>query len=133
MIETPMVNIGDEQIKIKFDVQAQLDVGLALHMMSRGLTKPKFSDVIENIDTADDREIAVLLLHGLAGSNRAEGFTIDVGMDYVTKLIDKHQIWVAQNSKSMTDVKMHWAKLRKEIQDAGYKGMHLDFMVSPTV
>ena len=133
MVETPMVNIGNEQIKIKFDVQAQLDTSLALYMMSRGLVKPKFADLIENIDSADEREIAVLILHGIAGSNRAEGFNVDIGMDYVTKLIEKHQIWVAQNSKSMQDVKMHWATLRKEIQNAGYKGMHLDFMVSPTV
>lgn len=133
MVETPMIMIGNEPIKVKFDIQAQLDTSLALYMMSRGLVKPKFSDIIENINDADERELTVLIMQGIAGSNRAEGFNIPIDMNYVTNLIEKFQIWVAENSKNMNDVKIHWAKLRKELQDAGYRGMHLDFMVSPTV
>jgi hypothetical protein len=129
-MDSQIIMIGNEPLKVEFGVQSQMDVEQTLFMISQGMLKRNFLDIINNI--SDTRDIVILLMQGINGANRVEG--IDKRIDFMdaAKMFDKQMQYIGETAKNNEDVSNLYNAFKESIRNAGLKGMHLDFLIRPT-
>jgi hypothetical protein len=129
-MDSQIIMIGNEPLKVEFGVPSQMDVEQTLFMMSQGMLKRSFLDIINNI--GDTRDIVTLIQQGINGANRAEG--IDKRIDFMeaAKYFDKHMQYIGETAKNAEEMVLLHNAFKESLRNAGLKGMHLDFLIRPT-
>lgn len=130
MNTSQMMKVGNDVIKVEYDVQAQMDTEQTAFMMSQGLISRSFLDIINNI--RDTRDIVILLMQGVNGANRVEGINKRLSFEESAKIFDTHMQWIGQTAKTNDEMLKLFNEFKTDIRNAGLKGLHLDFLVSPT-
>jgi hypothetical protein len=128
-MESTMIMIAGEPMKVFYDTQAQMDTEQNLYLMSQGINKRLFLDILDSI--VDTREIVTLVMQGINGANRAEGIDKRLTYDEAAKIFDNHMKYIGQNAKDIKDVRKAFEDMKTDIKNAAYKNMHLDFLISP--